>query len=315
MIALDRRMFFVLLAAFGVVPGAAARPWPDSSSRIVVFSDQLQPNLTAVQRQFAATNLAGTQKLRRSEIQAIRTYNTNFLCLHYQLGVGTGPELFVDGDSWSSDWDFVNTQSNWFLYNPQTQRVYHTTWNWYLMDVTYTNGLPRTGFPEYWITTCLARIRSAEDDGVFADSFTQDAYSFGFCNPSHPWIEDLGLCWSNWIPALHAFGGACRTAFEADPGGFLYLPNLGAMVTTWDPTDFGIGHGGMIEGFCYWGSGSYFPVDDWRLQMDRALALVRTGKTVICQSYPDTSAYTDRMFAVASYLLIKGARTYLCLLT
>ena len=297
------------------IPDAAARMWPDSTAQIVVFSDQLPPGLTAAQRQFAATNLAGTQKMRRTDIQALRVYNTNFLCLHYQLGVGNGPELFLDGDAWTSDWNFVTTQTNWFMLNAQTQRVYHTTWNWYLMDCTYTGGLPRTGFPNYWITTCLARIRSTEGDGVFADSFTQDAYSFGFCNPSHPWIENLGLCVSNWIPALHSFGGACKTAFEADPGGFLYLPNLGGLITSWDPTDFGLGHGGMIEGFCYWGTGNYFDRDDWRLQMDRALSLVRTGKTVICQSYPDTSAYSDRRFAVASYLLIKGARTYLCLLT
>ncbi len=294
---------------------ATARPWPDSSTGIVVFADQIPGTLNAVQREFAATHLAGTQKMLRDEIRALRVYNTNFLCLHYQLGVAQGPELFVIENAWSSDWAYVNTQSNWFMHNAASQRVYHTTWNWYLMDATYTNGVARTGWPNYWITTCLARIRSAEDDAVFADSLTQDAYAFGYCNPTHEWIESINLCRSNWIPALHAFSSNVVSAFDADGAGFLFLPNLGGMITSWDTTDFGLGHGGMIEGFCYWASGNYFDPDDWRLQMERTLALVRSNKTVIAQTYPDTSDYSGRMFATASYLLIKGSRTYLCMLT
>jgi hypothetical protein len=293
----------------------AVRPWPDTSSRIGVFADQLPGSLTAAQRQFAATNLAGTQKQRASDLAALRVYNTNFLCLHYQLAVGQGPELFIDGDAWVSDWTTVNAQTNWFLLNAQTQRVYQTSWNWYLMDLRHTNGTPLTGWPQYWITTCVARMKSTGSDAVFADSYTQDAYSFGACNPTHPWMEDIGLLQANWIPQLEAFGRAITNAFAADTNGFLYLPNLGGLVTGWETMNYGVGHGGMIEGFCYWSSGSYFDPADWRLQMTRALGLVRSNKIVICQSYPDTAAVSDRLFALASYLLIKGSRTYLCLLT
>ncbi len=294
---------------------ASARPWPDSSERIIVFSDQLQEGMTEPQREFAATRLAGTQKMRRSEIQAIRAYNTNFLCLHYQLAVGAGPAAFIDGDAWVSDWSVVNAKTNWFLLNTQTQRVHQTAWNWDLMNVTYSNGAANTGFPQYWITTCIARIRSAEDDGVFADSFTQDAYSFGQCDPSHPWLDDVDLCKANWIPNLEAFGRAVMTNFGADGSGYVFLPNLGGLITGWDPMNYGIGDGGMIEGFGFWSSGNWFDPSDWELQMDRALALVRSNKIVICQSYPDTGDRTGRMFAVASHLLIKGSRTYLALVT
>lgn len=303
----------VLFLAVGAPAGA--RPWPDSSARTVVFSDQLPQGLTEVQRQFAAARLAGTQKMLRSEIRPIRAYNTNFLCLHYQLAVGNGPASFIDGDDWTSDWSFVTTQTNWFLLNPQTQRVYQTTWTWYLMNVTYSGATPSTAFPEYWITTCLARIRSAEDDGVFADSFTVDGYGFGQCTPSHPWIDDVSACTTGWIPHLEAFGRAVRERFDSEGSGYVFLPNLGGLITGWDPTDYGLGHGGMIESFCYWGSGSHFDAADWELQMDRALALARSNKIVICQSYPDTLDTTGRMFAVASYLLVKGARTYLNILT
>jgi hypothetical protein len=300
-----------------VVAGAApaARPWPDTTARIGVFADQLPGSLTAAQRQFAATNLVGTQKQRASELAALRAWNTDFLCLHYQLAVGQGPAQFIAGDAWTSDWAWVSAQSNWFLLNAQTQRVHQTAWDWDLMDIRHTNGVALTGYPAYWITSCVARMASTGSDGVFADSFTQDAYSFGACDPTHPWLEDTGLCASNWIPHLEAFARAITNAFAAGTNGWVYLPNLGGLLTGWDPMDYGCGHGGMIEGFCFWSSSSYFDPADWRLQMTRALRLAASNKIVICQTYADTDATGDRMFALASHLLVKGAHTYFNLLT
>ena len=153
-----RRWGGVLLLAILPCAGFAVRPWPDTRQRIVAFSDQLPNSLNATQRWFAATHFAGCQKMLRSEIQALRAYNTNFLCLHYQLAVGAGPANFIIGDAWGSDWTYVNAQSNWFLRNASTQRVHQTQWNWDLMDVRYTNGAAVSGFPAYWISNCLARL-------------------------------------------------------------------------------------------------------------------------------------------------------------
>lgn len=303
----------MLLAAATVV--AAGRPWPDTTARIGVFADQLPGSLTAAQRQFAATHLAGTQKQRASELAALRVYNTNFICLHYQLAVGQGPAAFIAGDAWTSDWDWVNTQSSWFLRNARAQRVHQTAWNWDLMDIRYSGGVALTGYPAYWIASCMARMASTGSDGVFADSFTQDAYSFGACNPTHPWIEDTDLCLANWVPQLESFARAITNAFAANTNGWVYLPNLGGLITGWDTMNYGCGHGGMIEGFCFWNSGAYFDPADWRLQMTRALQLTAANKIVICQTYADTGATGDRMFALASYLLVKGSRTYINLLT
>jgi hypothetical protein len=252
--------------------------------------------------------------MRRADLQALRAYNPDFLCLHYQLAVGTGAHAFVVGDVWTSDWAQVNSHESWFLHNPSGQRVHQTAWDWDLMDITYTGTTPNTGFPEYWITNCLARIATNLNDGVFADSFTVDAYGFGQCDPSHPWLEDVDACRDNWLPHLTKFGGQVRAAFEANPNGFLFLPNLGALVTGWDPLDYGLGHGGMIEGFAFWGPDSYFDPADWALQASRALELARQDKVVICQAYPAVSNYRERLFATASYLLVKGRRTYLNLL-
>ena len=309
--ALQTGLLFVLAVPLA---GFAARPWPDTSQRIVPFSDQLPNNLNATQRWFAATHFAGTQKMLRSEIQALRAYNTNFLCLHYQLGVGAGSAAFIIGDSWDSDWTFVNAQTNWFLPTTNGQRVHQTQWDWDVMDVRYTNGAAVSGFPAYWISNCLARVRAAEDDGVFADSFTPDAYGFGQSTPAHPWLEDVDLCLANWVPSLERFGHAARDGLSGT-NGFVFLPNLGALVTSWLDMDYGLGHGGMIEGFAFWGPDSYFDSADWELQMDRALALARSNKIAICQSYPAPDNARERMFATASYLLVKGSATYLNLLS
>lgn len=292
--------------------GRAARPWPDTRSRIVPFADQLPDGMSAAQRQFAATRFAGTQKMRRSEIRALRIYNPNFLCLHYQLGVGAGPAEFIIGDAWGSDWAFVNAQAGWFLRNASGRRIHQTQWNWDVMDIRYAGGRPVTGFPDYWISQCLARIRAAENDGVFADSFMPDAYGFGQSSPAHPWLEDPGQCLANWVPSLEKFGRECRAALRA--AGFRFLPNLGALITGWLNVDYGLGDGGMIESFAFWGPGDYFDAADWALQVDRALALTRAGRILICQSYPEAGNARERMFATASYLLIKDRATYLNLL-
>lgn len=298
----------------GRLPAMTGRAWPDSSARIVVFADQLPEGLSEAQRRFAAAHLAGTQKMRVSEIRALRVYNPNFLCLHYQLALGCGVHAFIVGDQWTSDWAYVNSQESWFLHNSLAQRVRQTVWDWDVMNVTGSAGAFNTGFPEYWMTTCLERIAINENDGVFADSFTADAY-FDQCNPSHPWFQDVGQCLAQWVPSLNAYGAAIRNRFEVDGRGYRFLPNLGALITAWDATDYSLGHGGMIEGFCFWEAGAYFDPSDWQLQLERALALARSNRIVICQSYiGDASNINDRLFALASYLLIKGAHTYINLM-
>jgi len=295
---------------------AQARPWPDSSDRIVVFADQLPESMSTQQRQFSASRLAGTQKMRVSEIRALRVYNADFLCLHYQLGLGCGAHPFIIGDEWASDWDYVNSRESFFVHNASSARVHQTAWNWDLMDITSSGGSFNTAFPEYWITSCLYRVALNENDGVFADSFTVDSYSFGQCNPSHEWLENIDLCRNNWIPSLQTYAAAIKNRFDADGRNFLFLPNLGALITSWDTTDYNrLGHGGMIESFCFWGNDSYLSAEDWALQMANINTLARSNQVLLCQSYIGAVAnYRDRMFATASHLLIKGSRTYFFML-
>lgn len=140
------------LGLWGGTPGVeAARPWPDSSARIVVFADQLNSGMSAEQLAFAAARLAGAQKMIRSDLRAIRQSNPDFLCLHYQLALGCGAHNFIVGDEWTSDWAEVNAREDWFLHNASGARVHQTAWDWDVMDITSAGAAPNTGFPEYWI--------------------------------------------------------------------------------------------------------------------------------------------------------------------
>ena len=294
---------FTLIAMTALPLFAQTRHFPDTRSGIHLFSDQLQDGMTISQYSFAANRYAGCQKMRLSDVRKLRLYNPNFIVLHYQLGCGNGPAPFIDGDNWISDWDYVNAQDSWFK-KSGASRLYQATWNWYLMDIN--NAAYRT----YWIEQCKERMRNTECDGVFADSFTIDGY-FDQLTPAHPWFTDTNLCLENWVPLLESYANVIKYNFAASPERFYFLPNLGGLVTGWDTTDYAaLGDGSMVEGFGAWGNGDYFSPEDWNLQMNRALQLVRLDRIVICQSYTSDDNLRERMFLVGCYLLIKGNHTY-----
>src|SRR3990172_1477698 len=67
----------------------SARNFPDTTSSILVFSDQLNTSaMTEAQFQFAAAHYAGSQKLLPNATRRLRSYNPNYLMLHYRLGQG-----------------------------------------------------------------------------------------------------------------------------------------------------------------------------------------------------------------------------------
>lgn len=311
--------------AFSPLSPAARRPFPDTRDGVRVFYDQLPSWLTAEQWRFAATHFAGCQKAILSEVRTLRSYNPGFLVLYYQLGLGQGAWHFVDGDEWVQDWDDslpdfrsyasagpISGHADWFLLWGG-ERIYQNGWGWYVMDITFDGPSPATGYPDYWIASCLEKMRRTECDGVFADSFTVDGY-FGQVQSAHPWFTDVDSCLSGWVPYLESYASYISSAFAGQTEDFYFLPNLGGLVTGWDATDYAaLGDGGMIEGFGQWGAGDYYDPSDWALQMDRLLSLSRAGKILLLECDPSAGDYRERMFLIGCYLLIKGSRTYITL--
>jgi hypothetical protein len=291
--------------------GGAARPFPDTRDKILVYADQLPSQMTDAQWRFAATHYVGSQKMTRTWVRRMRQLNPRFLMLHYQLAVGTGPALFVHGDQWVNDFSEVTTHEAWFLHDAARHRLLQPTWNWYVMDLRFADGKPTTGFPAYWLSTALQRMRDNEDDGCFADSYTQDIL-MNQLRPAFPWFTDAQANKTNWLPHLNRYGAFCADGFQRQPEKFYYLPNFGGLVSTWDTvTDLSVGDGGMNEGFCAPAPGDYLSDADWRLQMSRVLTLAARGKIVLCQTATKATDLDHRWFLVGAYLLTKGRHSYL----
>jgi len=291
--------------------GAAARSFPDTRAGILIYADQLPSQMTEAQMRFAATHYVGSQKMTRSWIRRMRRLNPHFLMLHYQLAVGAGPAAFLDGDQWTNDFAQVSQHESWFMHDAGGHRLLQPAWDWYVMDIRFDGDRPRTGFPDYWLRTALQRMRDNEDDGCFADSYTQDIL-MNQLRPPTPLFTDVDRMKRDWLPSLNRYGAFCAAGFHRQPERFYYLPNLGGLVTTWDRvTDLAVGDGGMNEGFCASGPGQYYTEDDWKQQMSRLLKLAAQGKILLCQTSIAGANAGHRWFIVGSFLLTKGRRSYL----
>lgn len=291
-----------------------ARKWPDTTRGIHVFNDQFPPNMPDALVRFCALNYAGTQKMTRVEADRLRGVNPSFLILHYRLGLGlgyrsaegdcqpTGDLLrIIRGDDWIVEWPGDSSVAEgWFFHWPEdsSQRVYQCDWGWYLMEL----GDP--GWRAWWHDTAWDQVQANDDDGTFMDSLSVPNFLGGSTyRPQLPDFDpDLESAWaariSDWLSWL-------RTR----PLGSRYIvPNVGSWITSRDATDYTAADGVMVEGFAMEADQSPYALSDWQLQMNRVLSVVRGGGAVLAQTY--VAGVQERMFSLASYLLVKGGRTF-----
>lgn len=291
---------------------AAPRPWPNTSSGIHVFNDQLSPGLSDAQVRFAAKNYEGTQKLLRQDADRIRGHNSNFLVLHYRLGHGLGYRLMeggcnpsgglihvIEGNEWVQEYPGGGGEAAWFVSHSGSSKVLNCDWGWYLMDIS------NSSWRNYWHGEVLRQLRVNDNDGVFMDSLSVPNYlGAGSYNPGLPAIDEaFEDDWSarirDWIRWLQAHS----------VGDYYIVPNVGSWITSRDKTDYSDADGVMVEGFALEADSSPYSLEDWRLQMDRILGLVSQGKAVIGQNY--ATGAQERMFSLGTYLLVKGERSFI----
>ncbi|MBN1964008.1 MAG: hypothetical protein JW910_05145 [Anaerolineae bacterium] len=287
----------------------AVRPFPDTTDGIHVFNDQLAEPLSEQQAQFAATHYAGTQKMRVSATQQLRAYNNGFIVLHYRLGLGLGYQTpdgtcnysgnwieIIEGD-WRREWPDATVDS-WF-WPFSGQNVYNCDWGWFLTN------LDDPAWRSYYVGEVNRQLSVNQNDGLFADSLSVPNYLGGDrYQPQLP-AQDAGFeaQWSamitNWLDFL-----------RGNLNGAYVIPNVGEYVVTRDTTNYNRADGVMIEGFGYdvWQA---YGQGDWELQLNRALGFVNRGQVLILQSYPDVNNVDARLFSLASYLLVKGNRTFI----
>ena len=287
------------------------RTFPVVTEGCKVFVDQLKGGMTTEQTQFMATNCVGSQKLTKNIADSIRIFNPDFIILQYHLAFGEGDISNVNGNDWIKNWEFVNSQEDFFEHrfwsSQYAHRVLQLDWNWYLTD-------PISDWKNYFIGNTIERMDPLGDqfDAVFADSASQ------------PWNTDPPKWWPGsddaytmfiyWTPRTQAFFTNVANAYHTLPTYIYLIPNAGSYVTTISDITYHQCDGVMIEGFCHWSPGSYFTEVDWCLQQNRTRDLAISDKIILCQTGVEVANTLDRGFVHGSYMLLQDNYTYLNML-
>jgi hypothetical protein len=287
------------------------RPFPDTSDGIAILVDQLPGRMTEAQQRFAARRFVGSQKLTLDISRALRAYNPAFLVLHYRLAIWqsapTTPYV-VDGRSWGNDFPEVSRHEDWFWHNPMGARVTSSLDGKFLLNVG--NG----DLAQYWSASTIAQAEACECDAVFADSASPALLQWQANTPPEPRFARTGvrdaqlpeLQGRTFIQAWTDFMTRIDAALAAR--GLTFIPNVGQLITTWDTTPYEVASGAFVEGF----ASPEYAVEDWQASVSRMLQMVALDKVVILQNYlPSSSDVARRRYYLATYLLVKGRRTYL----
>lgn len=307
-------VFVFVLGKFFSIESPAAEfkkfGFPETTSSIAIIADQLPSHMTEAQVRFAAKHYVGSQKLTLDIINRIRRYNPNFVVLHYHLAIWQqqpAHQFIIDGRHWGNDWDFVNQHEEWFWHNEQGRRVRSRVDGKYLMNIMNQD------FRNYWKKSIAHQILMGQYQAVFLDSASPALLQ---CEVSHAdprlagtaavdrrFSELEGLTWSE----AYAVFMADLTRF-LEFLGFATLPNIGALFTIWDTTNYyTTASGAFMEG-----AFDTHNVADWKMAFERTLRLIKNDKIVIFQSYiRNHHDYEKRLYFLACYLLIKGRYCYL----
>ncbi len=311
---------FLLINSLTTMPiatfaqSSTPRSVPDTTKGIHIWNDQLIARaMTEQQMKFAATHYDGTQKILRSYADKFRSYNPNFLILHYRLGQALGYRIpqgncqpmgeiisVIEGNQWVPEYPGEQVvKNNWFYHYAGSNRVFFCDWGSYLMDTD------DAGWRGYWFGEVARQLAANDDDGVFMDSLSVPNY-LGRFNPAFPAVD--ATFEKQWSEKIRRWLVTTKQQFGSR---YLIIPNAGHWVTTRDVTDYSPADGVMIEGFAKWNQYTLLELVDWQLQMNRILNLERQNKVIIAQSYLDSpNDLTARNFYIANYLLVKGTRTF-----
>ena len=301
---------FALLCLFADgAGGAGRRVFPDTSSRIGVLTDQLPGGMTAAQIRFAATHYVGSQKLTLDLSRPLRAINPDFIVLHYRLAMWqSAPRVNVTSSTeiGGERLPAVDPHESWFWHNPAGQRVASNQDGKLLMNIA------DPGFRAYWRESIANQVAAGDYDGVFLDSASPALLQWEARAPLDPRLLGSGvrtnrfpeLGGSSWIAAWQDWMADLDASLAAR--GIPLIPNVGALATTWDNTDYSLTAGAFCEGFLDPGLSE----DDWHAAANQTLDLVRKNRIVILQNYLSPENVSKRKYLLANYLLVKGTRTY-----
>ena len=186
-------------------------------------------------------------------------------------------------------------------------RLLQASNQWYLHDVT------NPGFQSYWLRSTIADMRATGAQGTFADSFTAGIGGLLGQETGDPRFDGTGALtgpWSGgtWLDRLASWSRVVRDGYTATPEGFLFLPNIDNLTTSWSTLDLSAIDGGMLENFGQAAPGYDADAAEYAAAMDRALRLSAAANCSSCR--PNASGPTSTVPG-GRYFLLQGQRTYL----
>jgi hypothetical protein len=309
-------------------------PYPQTANTTRALVDQILVGQSVTQKQieFVANYLAGSQKNTNSLNNPVKAINPNWHSLHYHLAIWNGPAAIIINNTWTnSEWLYLTNelfkQDPYIFLYAVNKNTGKTTW---IHDSDYGASLmniTNETYYRYLLNNLENQCKSTGYESIFLDSyalgtvysFTHYNYiNFGagsgvpdqFTKYQHPQLGGL-----TWLQASEEY--IARLNKDLNRRGLWLLPNLGNMITIWDPLDYALPNGGMLEGVPMRPDNSRnvsdaYYLGDWILSMSRAMYLTQKDRVIILQPYINDVKNTDyRLFVIGEYLMIREKYTFL----
>jgi hypothetical protein len=264
-----------------------------SSSGTIIARDTSPMNLNGAIILYGATTLSSSQIsylashfnmiisdffLSQSAIASLKAANPNIIVLGYCDGIGVNAAY--------SYWSTVNANENWFLHTTSGNRIKHSGWGWYLMDIS------SSGWRQFYTSHINSQLSGTLFDGVFVDDVWDQLLTgdgklyFGAMVDAQTGVTLTGSAvsgsiLSNWHSNMVGFLQYVKTNIVS---GMKVLPNTNEYLTN----DYlNAADGRMDEGFAY--INYAWPVDYynnalWFKPIDHINAMARdsaTGKIIM----------------------------------
>ncbi len=325
------KRFFVFGCMLSFFPGGAhAVQLPDATSKVLVFSDQLNDGVGSANLTFNANHFIGMQKITRECIAAYKTINPDFIVLQYHKSYGVDLQMNITSagsPAWNNDCDtfyvwvdrnpsYGNRESYYLHCTNAVDSAHRIKHYWNNVNEYFLADPRHAGWRQYVAETNVWRCQNIGFDGTFFDATYFPSYGYDPANwfDSVPYnaggITNFGTTWNRTFAV--PYWAFIRNYFHASGRGYLCIVNCDQMVTGWYDDDYlDSVDGAMAEGFFTYGG--KLTGSDWSLSAGRVLKYL-TGagknKVLIAQCSPDPADQSVRRWCIANYFLLKNKYSY-----
>jgi hypothetical protein len=312
-------------------------PYPETRKTTRALVDQITHgnlyNVTPKRIDFIAKYLAGSQKNERRLIDPVKAINPAWHSLHYHLSIWCNFESdIIINDKWSkSEWEELThvlfKQDPYIFIYAVDKNTGKTTWLKDFAYGAYLMNISNENYYQHLVKNLDYQCKSTGYESIFFDSFAMGVvYSFSNYNyinfgagsdvpKQFTEYQNHQFGGLTWLQASEEF--ISRLNKDMNRRGIWLLPNHGNMTTSWDPTDYALTNGGMLEGTPMRPDNSRDVGDrlylyDWIQTMSRTMYLAQKDRVIILQPYlPDINDLNYRMFVIGEYLMVRGDYTFL----